>query len=146
MFCSYKVGLFVGLQTGVVIQLRSESTPFLIPMHYMAHQTNLARCQWNNMNHTCLLFDCFCDCFVGNILRIFLEFVWKNLQKNLKFFFQTILLRFMLKIWQKMSFSKKFTSIYKSFYYLKTSVTMFNECFCFFFTHWINFKIIHMFP
>jgi hypothetical protein len=45
-----------------------------------------------------------------------------------------------------MSFSKKFKSIYKSFYYLKTNVTMTNEFLCYFFIYWITFKLIHMFP
>jgi len=49
----------------------------------------------------------------------------------------------MFKIWQKMSFSRIIKSVYKSFYYLKRSITMFNECFFF---HWINFKSIHMLP
>jgi hypothetical protein len=57
----------------------------------------------------------------------------------------TILL-FILKNWQKMSFSKKLKSIYESFYYLKINITMFNECFCYLLIHWINFKLIHMFP
>ncbi len=30
-----------------------------------------------------------------------------------------------------MSISKKFKSFYKYFYYLKTSVIVFNECFCY---------------
>jgi hypothetical protein len=36
-------------------------------------QTNrkIGGCKWDNMNHTHLLFDCFCDCFWGNILRIY---------------------------------------------------------------------------
>jgi hypothetical protein len=29
---------------------------------------------------------------------------------------------------------------------LKQNIIMFNECFCLFFIHWINFKLIHMFP
>jgi hypothetical protein len=60
----------------------------------------------------------------------------KSSKKIFKFFLKkihTLLLRFMLKIWQKMSFSKKLKSIYKSFYYWKVNVTMFNECFCYFF-------------
>jgi hypothetical protein len=82
---------------------------------------------------------CFCDCFWENILEIFLK-------NSSNFVFHTILLRFMLKFWQKMSFSKKLKSICKSFYYLKTNDTMFNDCFFKFFIHWINLKLIHMFP
>jgi hypothetical protein len=35
---------------------------------------------WDNMRHTCLLFY-FCDCILGNIIRIFLKYFWKNLRK-----------------------------------------------------------------
>jgi hypothetical protein len=35
----------------------------------------------------------------------------------------------MSKFWLKMSILKKMKSFYKSFYYLKASVIMFNECF-----------------
>jgi hypothetical protein len=52
----------------------------------------------------------------------------------------------MLKFWGKMLVSKKLKSIYKSFYCLKASIIVFNECFCLFFADWINFKLIHMFP
>jgi hypothetical protein len=45
-----------------------------------------------------------------------------------------------------MYFSKKLKFIDKYFYYLKASVVMFNECFCLLFIHWIDFKLIHMFP
>jgi hypothetical protein len=82
-------------------------------------------CKQDNMNHTHVFFYYFCDCFLGNIPRIFLEYSWKSFQKNLSKVY-TILLNFMLKNMQKMSFSKKF----KSFYYLKANVTMFNEFFC----------------
>jgi hypothetical protein len=51
----------------------------------------------------------------------------------------------MLKIWQNMSFSKKNHIHLQGLLLLKTSVTMFNEFFCLFFIHWINFKLIHMF-
>jgi hypothetical protein len=43
-----------------------------------------------------------------------------------------ILLRFMFKKLQNMSFSKKIKSINKSFHCLQTSITLFNECFCYF--------------
>jgi hypothetical protein len=64
-------------------------------------------CKWDNTSHTRLLYDYFCDYFLGNILKIFVKFSWKNLWKNLynlRFFLHTILIRFMLKIWPKMSF------------------------------------------
>lgn len=35
------VAMFTSLQTSVTIQLRTRSTPFFIPVHYMAHQINL---------------------------------------------------------------------------------------------------------
>jgi hypothetical protein len=34
--------------------------------------------KWDDMNHTCLLFDYFCDCFWGNILKIFIEYSLKS--------------------------------------------------------------------
>jgi hypothetical protein len=80
------------------------------------------------MSHTHMLFDYFCDCFLGNIPKIFLKYSSKILLKNiLNKKIHTILLRFMLKVWQKISFSKKLKSIYKSFYYLNANMTMFNE-------------------
>jgi hypothetical protein len=82
------------------------------------------------MSHSRFLFYCFCEYFLENIL----EYSWNIIQKVFEFFLikknHTILLRFMFKIWQKISLSKKFKSIYKYFYYLETNVTMFNECFC----------------
>jgi hypothetical protein len=50
----------------------------------------------------------------------------------------------MLKIGKNCHFQKIQTHL--QILYLKASVTMFNECFCLFFTYWINFKLIHMFP
>jgi hypothetical protein len=97
---------------------------------------NVVGCKRDNTSHTCLFFDY----FWGNIFRIILKKSFELL------FFHTILLRFMIKIWQKMSSSKILKSIYKFFYYLKTNVTMLNECLCLFFPHWINFKFIHLFP
>jgi len=91
------------------------------------------RCKWDNTSHTRLLFDY----FVGIIPRIFL----KNLYIYIYILNHIILLMFMLKIWQNMSFWKKFKSICKSFCYLKANVTMFKECLCLFFIHWINFNI-----
>ncbi len=81
---------------------------------------NVVGCKQDNTSHTRLFFDC----FWGNIFRIILKNYFKLL------FFHTIWLRFMLKIRQKMSFSKILKFIYKSFYHLKTNVTMLNECFC----------------
>jgi hypothetical protein len=46
--------------------------------------TNLG-CKRDNMNHTRLFYDCFCDFFLGNIHGIFLKNLWKNLFKNLNF-------------------------------------------------------------
>ncbi len=94
----------------------------------MGCPTYIYGCKWDNTSHTCMLFYCFCDCFLRNIPRIFLKFLQKN---SFKFFLKipTILSRFMLKFWQKMSLSKKCKSIYKSFYCLKVSITMHNECF-----------------
>jgi hypothetical protein len=66
--------------------------------------------------------------------EIFLKYFWNIFEiKNILNFYlknYNILLKVMFKIWKKMLFSKKFKSIDKSFYYLKTSVTMLNECFC----------------
>jgi hypothetical protein len=113
-----------------------------------SYTINFVGCKQDNTSHAHLLFDCFCNCFWRNIPRLFLEYSWKSLQKkfqNLNFFLHIILLRFMLNFWQNMSFSKKLKSIYMFFYYLKTSFTMFNGCFCQIFIHWINFKLIHIF-
>ncbi len=45
-----------------------------------------------------------------------------------------------------MSFSKKFISTYKSFYCLKTLVTMLSKCFWVFFIHWFQtIKYIHQY-
>jgi hypothetical protein len=66
-------------------------------------------CKWDNTSHTRLLFDYFCDCFWGNILRIswnFHEKVFKTSLNLKKLNLHTILLRFLLKIWQKISFKK----------------------------------------
>jgi hypothetical protein len=55
---------------------------------------------------------CFFITFVIVLCVIFLQYVWNIFEKVFKFFFKfkkknihTILLRFMLKIWKKMSFS-----------------------------------------
>jgi hypothetical protein len=91
--------------------------------------------------------------FVIAFGEIFLTYFWNSLQifferilKLKKIILHIILLRFMLQIWPNMSFSKKLKSIYKFFYYLKTSITVFDGCSCQCFIHWINFKLIHMFP
>jgi len=70
------------------------------------HTTFMFRCKQDNTNHIRLLFNDFCDYFLKNIPRIF----WNILEKIFKLFFDTIFLRFLFKIWQKISFSKKFKS------------------------------------
>jgi hypothetical protein len=55
----------------------------------------------DNISHSHLLFECFCDYLLENILGIFFK---KSFL--IKIFLHTILLRFMLKNWQKMSFKK----------------------------------------
>jgi len=74
-------------------------------------------------------------------------FLKKSLKKylNIYFLISYYFIMVYVKILAKNVIFKKNKSIYKSFYCLKASVTMFNECFCFFFTHWTNFKLIHMF-
>jgi hypothetical protein len=44
-------------------------------------------CKWDKTSHIRLLWDCFCDCFLRNIPRIFLKYYWKSLQKSLQIFF-----------------------------------------------------------
>jgi len=88
--------------------------------------------------------------FVTTFEKIFLKYFWNillKIQKNIYFKkkIHIILLNFMLKIWQKCQFQKIQINL-QVFYYLKKNVIMFNECFCLFFIHWINFKLIHMFP
>jgi len=133
----------MGLQTGVVIQFKSRSTLFFIQMHCMAHHTNLTRCKRNNMNHIHLLFNCFCDYFVRNILGIFLK-------KSLNFFYSLkfssyYFIKVYVKNLAKNVIFKKNHIHLQVLLLLKTNVIMFNECF-FFFIHRINFKLIHMFP
>jgi hypothetical protein len=40
-FGSNKVVVFTSIHTGVITQLKSKKTPFIIGVHYMAHCTNL---------------------------------------------------------------------------------------------------------
>ncbi len=40
-FGSDKVVVFISIHTGVITQLKSKKTPFIIGVHYMAHCTNL---------------------------------------------------------------------------------------------------------
>jgi hypothetical protein len=90
-------------------------------------------CKRDNINHTYLLHDYFCDYFLGIIPRIFLKYYWKSLQKNLSIFSKKIsyyFTKFYVKNLAKPIIFKKFKSIYKSFYYLKASIIMCNECFC----------------
>jgi len=69
------------------------------------------------------------------ILRYFWNFL-KTFFKNIKISHHITILWFTLKkIAKNMSLSKKFKSIYKSFYCLKTLVTMFSKCFWVFFIH-----------
>ncbi len=80
-------------------------------------------CKRDNTSHTHMFFYYFCDYFLGNFLKIFLQHLWKNIFKiNLKFSYYFI--KFYVKNLEKFSFSKKFKSIYKSFYCLKASVTI----------------------
>jgi glucose-6-phosphate-specific signal transduction histidine kinase len=75
----------------------------------------------------------FLTVFVIAFGEIFLEYSWNILEKSLKKCFilkknlHTISLKFMLKIWENMSLSKKLKFIYKFFLCLKSSVIMFNE-------------------
>jgi len=46
-------------------------------------------CKHDNMSHTSLFFYYFCDYFWGNIFRIFFEYSWKNLPKNLLIFLKS---------------------------------------------------------
>jgi len=70
--------------------------------------------------------------FVNVFCETFLKYFWNIFEKISKSFLKilhNILLRFMLKIGTK-CYLIKIKSIYKSFHYLKTKITMFNECFC----------------
>jgi hypothetical protein len=95
------------------------------------------------MSHTHLFFYC----FWGNILRIFLEYFWKSFQKNLwtnsNFFSYYFIKVHVQKFSENASVKKIHLQV---FYYFKAGFIVFNECFCYFFIHWINFKLIHMFP
>jgi hypothetical protein len=44
-------------------------------------------CKRDNTNHTCLLFDYFCDYFLKNITKIFFKYSWRNIQKIFLNFF-----------------------------------------------------------
>jgi hypothetical protein len=62
-------------------------------------------CKQDNMSHTRLLFDYFCDCFLRNISKIFLKKSLKIIHlKKIKI--HIVLLRFMLKIGKKCHFQK----------------------------------------
>ncbi len=99
------------------------------------------------MTHNHMLLTAFVTTFCKKI-RILLVYssksLWKNLFKNLKFS-SYYFIEVMLNNWPKMSFSKKFKSIYKYFHYLKANVTMFNEFFVKFLLIGL-IKLIHMFP
>jgi len=57
----------------------------LIDPYYM-----LGMCKQDNMSHTHLLYDCFCDYFLGNIIKIFLEYYWKIFEKIFIIFFKIL--------------------------------------------------------
>ncbi len=99
-------------------------------------------CKYDNMSHTRLLFYY----FLKNISKIFLKYSWKSIWIFSLKKFHTILLRFMFKTWQKCHFQKNSNPFISPFTSLKASVKVFNEWFGLFFTHWINFKLNHMFP
>jgi hypothetical protein len=99
------------------------------------------------MRHTHLLFDCFCDCFWGNIPRIFLNVFSKKTFKNHDNFLYITLINIALKICQNMSFKKKVKVIKHVFLLLKS--TSYNALLMFF--HIFLFillisKFIHKFP
>ncbi len=90
-------------------------------------------CKRDNMSHICLLFTT----FVTTFWEMFLEYSWNILEKVFKKILKFFLKKFTLfylglcqNFGKKCHLKKKFKFIYKSFYYLKTSVTVFNECFC----------------
>jgi hypothetical protein len=93
---------------------------------------------------------CFFTTFVTTFgeysLNVFEIFLKTSLKKSLFFFNSYYFFKVYVKNLAKNVIFKKFKFICNHFYYLKTNVTMFNECFCSFFTHYINFKLIHMFP
>jgi len=108
----------------------NQSFPFLyISIHCRWHSHHKSPCvkkiTWAILAYFLTTFgEIFLEIF-WNIFEFFFEkiLIWNKI-------FHNILLIFMLKFWQKMSLSKKLKSIYKFFYYLKTIIIMFNECFC----------------
>jgi hypothetical protein len=78
--------------------------------------------------------------YATHILRIFLK-------KKLEFFPYYFIKVYVKILAKKFIFTKNNNNSFTIFFYcFKINVTMFNECFCLFFTHWINFKLICMFP
>jgi len=78
------------------------------------------------------------DYLLGVYSTIFLEsFEQKSFKKSFKIFkiFITLLCYTLHKNFAKNMFVKKFKFIYKSFYYLKTLITMFSKSFWVFFIH-----------
>jgi hypothetical protein len=59
--------------------------------------------------------------------EILFEYSWDILEKSSKKSSSYYFIEVHVKIFAKKSFSKKLKSIYKSFYCLKTNVTMFDE-------------------
>jgi len=70
-------------------------------------------------------------------LKIFMEYLE---------IFYTIMLKFLLKICQNVSFSNIFKSLNKYFFHLKHGLQFLKNIFAYFFIHYIDFKFIHMFP
>jgi hypothetical protein len=75
---------------------------------------------------------CSLTIFLIGFWEIFLEYFWKNLWKNIlkNYLFSYYFIKDYVKNLQIMSFSKKITFIYKSFYCLKANITVLTECFC----------------
>jgi hypothetical protein len=97
-------------------------------------------CKWDIMNQTHPLDDYLLGVYFKIFLESFEQRSLKNLEKYLNFHHIIMLWLLLKKLLKICHCQKKFKSIYKSFYCLKTLVTMFSKCFRLFFVHQIKFK------
>jgi hypothetical protein len=54
------------------VEVKNVKAKFILSIEVAATYIN-SGCKQANMSHTYLLYDYFCDCFLGNILGIFLK-------------------------------------------------------------------------
>ncbi len=90
-------------------------------------------CKQDNMNPPTPLGDYLLDLYFEIFLEYFEQFFL--IKKILKFFCTLLCYYLHGKFAKNMSFSKKFKSVCKPFYCLKTLVTMLTKCFWVFFIH-----------